>query len=322
MLRTLFNIMALAVLITSEPVFANHDELDDQHTPRSSKKRSRHEDTDLHYSENGVSTPSSKHSKLEQIEEEDENTEPMVPTFSPALKYTPTTAERKYWSPFRRDIAILKELGNVLSPDVKTVYRRHDKGNFFTLKNGIHQADFLFDPNALVLSKKGVWETNLERMNRGLAPIGHKGICSSDKRFKLTNKEIRREQRRYRIDLQHIMQKEDGAICEMTHAAHMGLNARLIVEYDEELDETVIIKSSLPDKPTAEAQLNNGRDQKILTNVLHFRKGTSKINRNKFATDRKRHWKERGKEIEKGNFQAKIPLKKARSLFFELEAEI
>lgn len=257
------------------------------------------------------------------------NDEGIIPTFSPLLKYSPITAERKFWSPIRREMACEAYPYNdreyrklpISTPKVRKIYKKHDRGNFFKavrFKGKLtFQVDYLFDPEALVLSKLGIWETNLERMKNGLSPIGHKGIASESERILLDESQIYKIQRYYRIDLQHITQKDTGddenPICEMTHAAHMGLNARMILKHDFKLKEVCVLYSSL-EKEEAEAFISP--DQFMVTNVLHFRKGSSFIDRNAFKVWRDAYWKERACKIEEGHFNKKPPSRIAKALIF------
>src|SRR3990167_583245 len=156
---------------------------------------------------------------------------------SPFSQYSPETAERKFFSPIRRTLAVEeykngKKKSAVDSDFVRKIYSRELMETFFECVEiegkVVYQRDKLFDPYAKVLSKKGVWETNFQRMERGLCPVGYKGIANENDLLTLNQKEIRKQQKLYRIELQHITQKDTGTdldpICEMTHSAHMGKN--------------------------------------------------------------------------------------------------
>jgi hypothetical protein len=253
-----------------------------------------------------------------------------ISIFPPLLEVSPTTAERRFWSPIRREMACEEytytnqehKKISISTPTVRTIYKKHDQGNFFKAVKiegkKVYQADYLFDPKALVLNKLGDWETNLERMKQGLAPIGHKGIASQSDCLLLSASHIYKKQKIFRIDLQHVTQKDtntdEDPICEMTHAAHMGLNARLILEYDPITKEVCILFSSLEKQ---EAEFLLGPDQFIATNVLHFRKGPSLIDRSAFGAWREAYWKKRAAEIEEGHFNKKPPPCIAKALIFE-----
>jgi len=245
----------------------------------------------------------------------EEETVQKTPIFPPLLTHSPTSAERKFFSPLRRELA-KKEYsdGNkkkhiLDSPMVRKTFSKIDSGNYFSriLTVGgktVAQADHLFDPYAEVLTE-GTWKTNLERMKEGRCPIGHKGIVSKDEQTTLPPTIIKKRQNSYRVELHHVTQKDTGTpedpICEMTHVAHMGHNARLILQFSEtgELD---IVHSSLEKKEAIELCVDG---QFIETNVLHFRKGDSLIKREDFNLWRGDYWKARAANIEKGIFIGK-----------------
>lgn len=170
----------------------------------------------------------------------------------------------------------------------------------------------------------GVWKTNLERMKEGLCPIGHKGIASKEERTTLTPSAIKKKLSLYRIELHHMTQKDTGTpedpICEMTHAAHMGENARLILNFSA-TNELEIVHSSLEKKEALELCEDN---EFAVTNVLHFRTGDFLINRKEFNAWKADYWKERAAEIEKGIFIEKdnLPLKViCKKLFYGPDKE-
>lgn len=241
-----------------------------------------------------------------------ETTIQKTPIFAPLLTHSPTSAERKFFSPLRRELA-KKEYadGNTTkqtpgSPMVRKTFSEVDSGNYFTpvviVGKTVAQADFLFDPHAEALTD-GKWKTNLERMKEGLCPIGHKGIVSKKEQTTLTGATVKKRQSPYRIELHHVTQKDTGKaedpICEMTHVAHMGENARIILNFNSETEALEIVHSSLEKKEALELC---DEDQFIVTNVLHFRKGDSFINRKEFNSWRIEYWKARAAEIEKGHF--------------------
>lgn len=223
---------------------------------------------------------------------------------------SPVKAERDYFDTFRIPLALEeykqgKKKTPVKSPDVRKLYKKNDPGNYFsgtTTFQGktLFQVDNLFDPEAEILKKSGGWETNLERMKKGKTPVCYNGIVSKDERSSLPRDEIRKKQKYYRIELQHVTQKDTGTdedpICEMTHAAHMGKNARLILEQDTDTQEIRIVHTSL-EKDEAVARCET--HQFIATNVLYFRKGPSLIDRTEFDLWRTDYWKNRAAEIEK-----------------------
>ena len=272
---------------------------------------------------NDIDDQGSKENKSPNIQKEKS-----VSTYSPLLKYSPVKAERDYFDTFRIPLALEeykqgKKKTDVKSPDVRKLYKKNDPGNYFSgtttfQEKTLFQVDYLFDPEAEVLKKSGGWETNLERMKKGKTPVCYKGIVSKDERSSLLLDEIRKKQNYYRIELQHVTQKDTGTdedpICEMTHAAHMGKNARLIVKPGSETEEASIIHNGL-EKEEALNLLASG--QLLVTNVLHFRKGASHINRPTFNEFRKEYWKERAKEISKGTFIPTPPRKTPRRTLFQ-----
>lgn len=244
------------------------------------------------------------------------------------------TPERRFWKPFKKkfiESGLLSERG-LTSPEVRKIYRETDTGDFFSScirfeGKTVFQADDLFDPSALALNIDGKWETNLERMKRGLSPIGHKGIFKEDTFKEDTFKEdtsavlskfqiqrIRRTQRKYRIELQHMTQKDTGldddSICEMTHDAHMGEDTRHIVRENSQTGEFEIVASSLK---LAEAlrYLELHPECFMVADVLHFRTGHSLIDREEFALWRIAYWKARAEDIKIGVGGSKPQVKRA-----------
>ncbi|MBA3813766.1 MAG: hypothetical protein H0X26_04645 [Alphaproteobacteria bacterium] len=239
----------------------------------------------------------------------------MIPIF-PTLLHNPEGAERHFLSPIRRDFVTNQhsnpEKNFLGSPEVRKILHKRDPGNYWSRElrfeeKTVYQADFLFDPYAEVLTE-GEWITNLERMKLGLCPIGHKGIVGPEVRNLSTNKEISALKRMERIELHHTTQNDTGTdkdpLAEMTHAAHMGTNARLIIAPPHGASAMSIVHSSLEKKDALELCAEN---QFILTNVLHFRdpKKGSFINRKSFDAWREEYWKHRAAEIKKGIFTGK-----------------
>jgi hypothetical protein len=230
----------------------------------------------------------------------DENT---PPTSLHALN-SPISAERKYLSPFRRDII---QNPDISSPEFRKTSQRVDQGNHWTnsilfQEKTVYQNNHLFDPKALVLTKDGKWETNLNRMKRGACPVAYKGTSHSPT---ATVKEILQNQKKYRIELHHWTKKDSNTpqdpIVEITYAAHMGKNARFIVEEAPIAGGDCIIHSSLEKEEALRLCKDN---QKIKTNILHeIRTGKSLIDRDEFSTWRIAYWKNRAETIEKEKFK-------------------
>lgn len=256
----------------------------------------------------------------------DPNLSPLRPTvqkisiFSPLKKCSPISAERKYFSPIRREFFDMREDGFVSSPKVRTMYRKLDTGNYWSRRvrvkgKTVYQADFLFDPYAKVLTN-GRWITNLERMENGLCPIAHKGIVSKTERKMLTSREIESKQRQYRIELHHAMQKDTGTddapLFEMTQEAHMGKNGRMITAFNSKTGKREILYSSLEKKEAMELCDEDQPTESILscfqieTNLLHFRLGPSLIDRDgDYNPWRTKYWQIRAKDIRDGTFVGK-----------------
>ena len=229
------------------------------------------------------------------------------------------TPERHYWSPFKRgmikeEYPTLDKKKTISSPWVREFYKRIDSGDFFSRHEfegkTVGQAD-LFDPHSQVLSQTKVWETNLQRMERGCAPVGDKGIISAEERVLLTYSEIQKKQNLYKIDLQHVTQKDTGTeedpICEMTHDAHMGIDTRFLLEQDSITQEVRIAYSGLK-KEEALRILESNPHLHMVANVLHFRGGgRSLIDRRLFNDWKSAYWKSRASEI-KSNRNTKPPI--------------
>lgn len=233
--------------------------------------------------------------------------------FSPLLKYSPMTAERKFLSPMRKGIVKkqhrkgIHKKCHVSAAEVGKIFKDNDQGNYWTGISEVDgrkiaEADFLFSPTAEVLTKAG-WKTNLELMEKGDCPIAHKGIVAKEQRTSFQPRVIKRLQKRYRLELHHVTQENTGKICELTHAAHMGKNANVIVEPLPDEDERIRIVHSSLEKKEALALFKKG--QILVTNVLHPKRGSSTINRKKFALLKKNHWRNRAYGIKKGKFRGK-----------------
>ena len=235
--------------------------------------------------------------------------------------FSPTTQERKIFSPIRRVLAHEEyktkdqKKTAVGSPIVRKLFHDQDltkHGMQCVQVEGkkVYQAGFLFDPYAEVVTE-GKWITNLERTKKGLCPIGHKGIVTKEERQNLTVHEIKERQRFYRIELHHMIQKDTGTdedpICEATYAAHMGKNARMILEFNAKTKTVEIVHTGLT---KAEALKLCKEGQFIVTNTLHFRKGASLIDRESFNTWKEKYWKNRAADFEKGNFIEKYSTSK------------
>lgn len=255
-----------------------------------------------------VHTPKKKPSATEDIQK----TPPKVPLFSPLKRNSPNT-EKKYFSPLRKQMCRFKANGPVPSPKVRQAYRDLEPDGYWSRKiifkkRRFLQADHLFDPEAKVYTKTKEIETNLDRMKRGLCPIGHQGIIAPENFEEMSLKAVLRQQKKWRIELQHVTQKEsnpeEDPLCEMTHTAHMGKNARIVYRIDPKTEEIIILGSSL-DKENA-LLLKQHEGAQMMTNLLHFRKGKSLISRKVFKKVRKFYWENRAQQIEEGEFHYKM----------------
>ncbi len=228
---------------------------------------------------------------------------------------SPQTKERKHWGNKREKLALAehpdgqKRKSNVPSPIARKILMdpRTDSQNAHEeLYEQVHfegrtvfqaKRHFLYDPNATVFTTKGKWETNLERMHKGRAPVSQKGIVKNDADLSL--RKILTLQKRYTIELHHLTQKDTGTdedpIIEMTEASHMGLNARMILEQDPETNNVKVVYVNLEKEDVRERLLPH---QFAVTNVLHFRTGRSLIDREDFDPWRVAYWKARAKELE------------------------
>lgn len=190
------------------------------------------------------------------------------------LDNNPIEAEKEFFCPFRNDF-IKKEYaddcskkGRVSSPDARKIWKDNDTGNYFSgiyhfKGRDVFQADHLFD----------FTDDNLERMEQGLAPIAHNGQG---------------------IEIHHVTQRDRGIpedpLCEMTRDAHMGFNARSIIERDKKTGKMRIVQVNL-----SKSEVNKlcKPNQDSVCNVLHFRQGPSLIDRDDFAEFRTDYWKAR-----------------------------
>jgi hypothetical protein len=221
------------------------------------------------------------------------------------------TPERYHWDALKR-LMIEAGAGSKNppeSPTVRIIYGQVDMGAFFLppiVWSGktVFQSDRLFDSDALVLKEDKTWETNRERMERGCAPVGYKGISKCAGRLDLSKEEIaqiRNDQRLYRIELQHVTQKDTGLaedpICEMTHDAHMGEDTRHIVDHPEEGGVKILLSSAKKVDADNWLAANPHPGREIIANILHFRQGDSLINRSDFNTWKKSYWQERAREL-------------------------
>jgi len=227
---------------------------------------------------------------------------------------TLVSPERPFFGPIREEMALLKFASSkVSSPEVRKVYKKYDTGQFFSVISlkgqSIFIADQLFDPKAKVYSSQRGWETNQKRMEHGEAPIGHQGIVSKEDRKSLSIREILKRQKSYRIELQHVMQTEKGPICEMTHKYHMGRDMRFAVGESPKSKKPKIFQKDLT-KSEARRHLASHPTHKVESNVLHFRHGRSRINRNRFAELKKKHWITRAKAIKKRTQTSKTSVRK------------
>lgn len=220
------------------------------------------------------------------------DSEQVIAFVPPTQKELPRSPEGAFWSPYKNIFAKQKPT----SPLVRQTLQPHILAKFFSharfLEKTIYFNDDLFSPTGSVLNKKGIWETNLERMKRGRSPVGHKGICKDSK---MSAEAIRKQQRLYIIEIQHMTQKDTGEpddpLCEMTKQAHMSYKTHYIVMKDTSGNISIIYKNLTLEE--AQLRLTESSSFFIVSNVLHFREGPSLIDRSAFKKWRERYWKER-----------------------------
>lgn len=217
-----------------------------------------------------------------------------------SLYESPKKAEGKYLSGLKK--GLFKEAykkGNtksaISSPVAHKILHDNDTGNYFSRgvefkKKFIYQVDSLIQPTAKFLNESGKWQTNLERMEEGLAPFytNDTGIVCG-------------------IELHHLTQRESKAnedpsknpIIEMTEWNHKGKNWYFIIETNPLIQEVKIIASGLKKEDAINACKEG---QKPVCNGLHFRMGPTQINRNGFDQWRANYWKWRAEKIKAGDF--------------------
>jgi hypothetical protein len=319
-------LLVLAGVFCSNDGFALFEEEDKENNPPVQNQFStpiakRKRNTDLKNQEN-LDTP-----KRQKTDKEEK-----ISVFSPLIKFTPTTAELRFLSPIRGKF--LRQLNNNEAIDYSRIRANYEEAahpGYYSRKivfegETVLQGDFLFDPYTDVLNGKGKWKSNLERMKTGLAPVGHKGIVKKDELTSLTKKEVLSRQRAYTIDIHHVTQNDTKSpkdpFCEMTHAAHMGHNARSVSEKDPETEQVTIIGKSLT-KAEALELIQDNSNRTMYCNFFHPLKGPSEINRTYFDNWRKKYWKKRAKEIEDGDgdFISHPPLFVCKVLFFDSEED-
>lgn len=230
-----------------------------------------------------------------------------------------STPSKKYLYPIRVGFLQLKhEKAEITSPMARRIYKENDQGDYYTRRVNINgriilQADHLFEPNALVLNKSGLWETNLERMKNGFAPIGHNGIVSQADPQVLSLKQILKKQKKFAIQLHHTTHRDSvpgedpgrNPICEMTNAAHMSSEDRMLFKWNEDAKKITILQANLnkeASKNLCTENLSIGRNQ------LHWRKrkeGRSLVNRAEFNVFRQAYWKQRAETIKEGIYVPK-----------------
>lgn len=208
--------------------------------------------------------------------------------------------EGKFWSPYKNQLAL------TLTPDspfVRRIYKRSSLESFFscmTFKGKtVYYNHDLFSPHDLVLSDKGIRETNLQRMKRGCSPVGLKGIVPQEEFSRLTQSEILKKQRTDKLEVQHMLQTDDSILCVMTKKHHMSYYTNFIVETKPETGETRIIYKNLT-LDEAEKRVKESPNYVIRKNVLHFRKEPSRINRPAFNAWRTHFWQEYARILEEG----------------------
>jgi hypothetical protein len=236
----------------------------------------------------------------------------------------PTGAELRHWEDTRANLALAEHINGqkirnfVPSPDARRILGCDEGISLY------HQAFYkiiefegktvwqpkkrLYDPYGIVFINKHKWETNLERMHRGCAPVSLKAtktrILNS-----LPVKEILKLQNKAGIQLHHLSQKDTGEttdpIVEMTNELHMGGTARFILEKNPETNEGCIRYLNLSKERVG--QLLRPQTQFSVSNIFHYRKGPSLINRvDDFDPWREEYWKAYAAEIENDSVRREL----------------
>ena len=149
----------------------------------------------------------------------------------------------------------------------------------------------LFDFEHTFLAQQGgevMWETNRQRMARGVAPLCYRAYLDPKVREGMTVSEIENTQKGWSIELHHLTLDMQGyGILMLVRGLHMGGEASYLVNFDGE--DIKIVRSRLSRKDKEELKVEQG--YKIVSNVLHPANGKSQIDRGRFDTWRTSFWK-------------------------------
>ncbi|MBY0292606.1 MAG: hypothetical protein K2W92_04885, partial [Alphaproteobacteria bacterium] len=231
---------------------------------------------------------------------------------SPPHKKSPITLEKRTFSKARTTLAALPYpvfspiARKILLAAVSDPVKSHLTKTLFEGKT-IYYDEKLWNWDDEVLTKDSnghyILETNLDRALRGLCPIAYKGITKSMDVGLLDEEQIKfiiHHQRKFNIHLHHLTQKdtneESDPLVTMTQTCHMGRNACIILEDDEDGSSRIIHS----DLSLEEAQTLCLPSQRIVTNLLHFRRESSLIDRSKFGGYKQAFWQMKAqKEIDR-----------------------
>ncbi len=220
----------------------------------------------------------------------------------PTPQTVPSTPESASWKQAKQDLAIRRDPD---SPFVRGLCERTCSINRFPHMNfqgtRIYYRNDLFSLDAKVLRDTGQWETNLDRMSDGRCPVGHRGIITEEEIKTMSISQIMAKQRWGKMELQHMTQKhsEKDHLCEMTKWAHMSHDTNFVVDEDPNTGNRNVVYENLTIKEAEERAKENPR-YIVVTNVLHFRKGPSLINRTSFRNYREKWWKFRATGFQDG----------------------
>lgn len=214
-----------------------------------------------------------------------------------AHKTTPVSLSIAELSPVRRKLLRkgMSKKGtrkSVPKSVMESIFDKHLPDYPFVLHEGekvyMNMPLFNFDHTFMSYQDgKAVWETNRERMSRGLAPICYRAYIKPEERIGMTEAEIEARQSGWSIELHHLTLDMQGyGILMLTRGLHMGGEASYLVNFDGK--EISIERSRLTKEDKESIKVKKGC--KIVSNVLHPANGKSKIDRNEFDAWRGNFW--------------------------------
>ncbi|MEB3701790.1 LHH super family [Candidatus Bealeia paramacronuclearis] len=189
--------------------------------------------------------------------------------------------------------------------DLKVVYQEKFSSNHFTHFGVFQDVPYyldmrLMDPQQIVIAKKNgitIFETNLERMEKGTAPFTYK-VTPIVERFLnepivVGNPDLpwgvdyhamlMKEQSRKRLDIHHLLKTMEDGIIPLPSDFHHGTDVGIVVKGDQVLASNISRKDA-----KKEGLLKEGS---YYGDCLHPDFGKSKIDRKVFAKWRSDFWK-------------------------------